>query len=78
MQDVPLGATVPCAATPAAATGASCSLLTTINALMPGAVAEGKRAIWQLDQIRVLDCGPDGLASTGGNSLFAVQGVFVP
>jgi predicted acyl esterase len=78
MQDVPFGATVPCAATPAETTGASCSLSTTINAVMPGAVVEGKRAIWQLDQTQVLDGGPDGLAATGDNSLFAVQGVFVP
>jgi hypothetical protein len=78
VQDLPIAATVPCVATPDPARGASCSLSTTVNALTPGAVAEGKRAIWQLDQVQVLDGGPDGLASTNDNSLFAVQGVFVP
>jgi hypothetical protein len=28
--------------------------------------------------VRVMDGGADGLAATPGNSLFAVQGVFVP
>ena len=39
---------------------------------------QGKRAVWQLGQIQVLDGGPDGAAATADNSLFAVQGVFVP
>jgi hypothetical protein len=39
---------------------------------------KGKRAIWELGQVRVYDGGPDGLAATADNSLFAVQGVFVP
>ena len=40
---------------------------------------EGKRAIWQLGQVQVFDGGPDGTAATpSGNTLFAVQGVFVP
>ena len=32
----------------------------------------------QLGQVRVFDGGADGLAATPGNTLFAVQGVFVP
>lgn len=78
MQDVPIPATVPCVATAEASRGASCALSTTINALIPGAVVEGRRTIWELDQVQVLDGGADGLASTNDNSLFAVQGVFLP
>ena len=45
----------------------------------PGLVKEGARAIWQLDQVRVLDGGADSDADTAAdNSLFVVQGVFVP
>jgi hypothetical protein len=59
--------------------GGSCSVATTANALMPGSVLEGKRAIWQLGQIKVYDGGSDGVASTtGDNTLFMDQGVFVP
>jgi len=76
--DVPLPATVPCASTPNTAKGADCSLSTTMDALVPGAVTEGARAIWALGQVRVFDGGPDGVAATADNSLFAVQGVFIP
>ena len=47
--------------------------------MIPGAAAEGTRAIWALDKLRVFDGGPDGDADTeADNSLFATQGVFVP
>jgi hypothetical protein len=36
------------------------------------------RTIWQLQQTEVLDGGPDGLASTADNTVFARPGVFVP
>jgi hypothetical protein len=45
---------------------------------MPGAVPEGKRSVWRLGTIEVNDGGSDGLAATGGNTLFMKQGVFVP
>jgi hypothetical protein len=36
------------------------------------------RAIWELRQVEVYDRGPDGIVSTSGNSLFEVEGMFVP
>jgi hypothetical protein len=78
VQDVPMPVTVPCTATPAASTGASCALTTTINSLVPNAVQEGRRSIWELGQVQVFDGGPDGVAATADNSLFAVQGVYTP
>jgi hypothetical protein len=37
------------------------------------------RAIWELSKTRVFDGGADGDADTAGdNTLFAVQGVFIP
>ena len=45
---------------------------------MPGLVLDAKRAIWQMDQVQVYDGGPDGDAdTTSGDTLFAVQGIFV-
>jgi hypothetical protein len=76
--DFDFPATIACSATPDASTGATCSTSTTFNALMPGAVTEGNRAIWQLGQIQVFDGGPDGDVDTTPNMLFAVQGIFVP
>jgi hypothetical protein len=47
--------------------------------LYPGAVSEGRRAIWQISQPRVLDGGADQTAATtGDNQLFMVEGLFVP
>ena len=46
---------------------------------LPGAVVEGKRAIWELKGIDVFDGGADDqAATTSGNTLFARQGLFVP
>jgi hypothetical protein len=51
---------------------------TTADAVLPGAVQELKRTIWQLAAVRVNDGGSDGLAATPDNALFATQGIFVP
>ena len=77
VEDVPLPVTVPCTAT-LDDSGATCAIQTTMDAVMPGAVPEGKRSVWQLGQVEVYDGGPDGLAVTADNTLFARQGVFVP
>jgi hypothetical protein len=77
--DFTFGFTVPCQATPDTSLGGDCRLVTTMDALVPGTAAEGTRAVWGLDQIKVLDAGADGVAGTAGdNSLVAVQGIFVP
>ena len=71
-------ATVPCAATAATTVGSTCTLATTADAITPGIVPEGKRAIWALGQVEVQDGGSDGVASTTPNSAFARQGLLVP
>ena len=73
--------TVPCGLTPTPNTiGSTCELTTTADAvyLDPNTAKEGTRAVWELGQVAVYDGGPDGIVSTAGNSLFEVQGVFVP
>jgi hypothetical protein len=67
-----------CSATASTAIGATCSAHTTINSTAPGAVVEGKRAVWEIGQVRVLDGGPDGSPNNGNESLFEVQGIFIP
>ena len=70
---------MPCSAT-GGSEGASCSVTTTADAVTGGNVAkEGKRAVWELGQVKVFDGGGDGDAdTTGDNTLFAVQGLFAP
>jgi hypothetical protein len=71
--------TLPCTVTGSTSIGSTCAVSTRANALVPGIVASGKRAIWQATQVEVLDGGPDGDVDTAtGNTVFARQGVFVP
>ncbi len=78
-QDTPFRVTIPCAATGSTTVGSTCSVNTTVDAVVgAGAIKETKRTIWQLGQVRVNDGGADGVVSTTPNTLFAVQGIFVP
>jgi hypothetical protein len=77
--DLTFPATIPCAPTGDLTVGGQCSLATTANTLVPGAVEGGARAVWQLGQLTISDAGRDGVLSTpDGSSLFAVQGLFTP
>jgi hypothetical protein len=69
---------VPCTSTGSTSIGSSCAVSTTLDAVSPGAVLDGRRAVWQLGQVALLDGGADGEASTTPNSRFLVQGVFIP
>ncbi len=77
-QDTTFEVTVPCTGTVDVAIGATCSLTTTFDAVVPGATSEAKRSIWQLGGIEVDDGGPDGLAATEPNQAFARPGLFIP
>jgi hypothetical protein len=78
VSDLPFPFAVPCATTDETTTGSVCSIDTTADAVVPGAIKEGARAIWQLAEIEVFDGGADGRAATPPNTLFARQGVFIP
>jgi hypothetical protein len=69
---------VPCTATADTAIGSTCSISTSADAVTPGVVKEGRRAVWELGSITVFDGGSDGVASTSPNTEFAVQGIFIP
>ena len=78
VQDIQLSVDVPCTPTSSTTVGSTCATNTTLDAITPGAITELKRSLWQLDRIRVFDGGADGDVSTGPDTLFAVQGIFVP
>jgi TolB protein len=79
VSDLPISYTAPCTPTPGPPDlGASCGVLTRMNALFPGSVLAGKRSNWEISQVQVLDGGPDGLVSTSPNTVFAREGIFVP
>jgi hypothetical protein len=80
VSDVPFDFTIPCTATSGGGNvGSTCAVATTADAVLPGAVPEVKRTIWQMGDVLIYDGGADSQASThGDNTLFARQGVFVP
>ena len=79
VMDTPLNITLSCAATASTAIGSQCLLGTSVDALIPGAAPEGRRAIWEMGPVQLLDGGADGqIATVGGNALLLVQGLFVP
>jgi len=76
--EMPFQFVASCAATANTGIGGQCAADTTVDAIVPGAIKETFRSAWELDRVEVYDGGSDGLASTSGNTLFAVQGIFVP
>ena len=78
VEEIPFSFVANCAATPDTGSGGMCAIDTTVDAVVPGAITETLRSSWQLGAVRVYDGGADGVAGTGGNTLFAVQGIFVP
>jgi Tol biopolymer transport system component len=71
---------VPCVSDPSPTAGSDCSSITTVDSIVPGAVKETNRAIWQSSgRVLVYDGGADGDgATTGDNTVFLAQGVFIP
>jgi hypothetical protein len=76
--DIPFPVVTPCAATASTAIGSNCAITTTANAVVPGAVKDQKRAIVEVGQLQVFDGGTDGVAASDPNTLFEVQGIFIP
>jgi WD40 repeat protein len=65
-----------CTATSDTSIGSTCPLTSSVKAWYPGGVQQGRRAVFELGQVEVLDGGPDG---RGANAVpFLRQGLFVP
>ena len=69
---------IPCLPTGDSGVGSTCQITTTADAVVPGAVPEGKSSNWEVGKVQVFDGGADGVAATAGNTLFMSQGVFAP
>jgi hypothetical protein len=78
VQDLPFNFTGTCTATADTTVGSTCSVNTTANAVVPGAIVESERTIWQIGSVTVYDGGSDGDVSTTPNTIFERQGLFVP
>lgn len=78
MEEVPLRFDIACAESASTAQGSTCNTTISLNALIPASVRDGKRAVIELGQLRVLDGGEDSLTETEPNGVFLKQGLFIP
>jgi hypothetical protein len=78
MQDIPFPVAVPCGTTADNRIGSTCAVSTSANAVAPGSVETGNRAIWQMGQVQLFDGGSSGTAGAADAALFEVQGAFAP
>lgn len=86
VQTFPLAWSVQCASTVETGKGGNCSTTTSLNAILPGAVLETKRTIWEMGQVTVRDAGPNGTGyaacpptcGDGDEATFMRQGIFIP
>jgi hypothetical protein len=78
MRDIPFPFIVSCFSTADTSTGSVCEIPRSTECLGCPPPKEGVRTVIELTQIEVRDGGADGNAATQGNTLFMVQGVFIP
>jgi hypothetical protein len=86
VSELPLEVPVPCGATGDTA-GSTCATATSLEAVLPGSVKEGARAVWEMGAIALSDPGPNGTGygegcpsacGDGDESPFMRQGVAIP
>jgi hypothetical protein len=77
MIDIPFPVPLTCTNTADAAIGGICAVTTSPVALYPES-STAPRAIVEISQVQVFDGGADGQNHTDPNTLFAVQGIFIP
>jgi hypothetical protein len=76
--DIPFPVNATCVNTSLTTIGGTCTTNTTANAVVPGSVKDTQRAVVEVGQLQINDGGADGLVSTADNTLFEVQGIFIP
>jgi len=76
--DIPFPVNANCANTTSTTIGGTCSTSTSANAVVPGSVKDNQRGVVEIGQLQITDGGADGQVATADNTLFAVQGIFIP
>jgi hypothetical protein len=85
-QTLALQLPVDCTTTIDTSIGATCSVSTSLDAVVPNTVTEGMRSIWEVGQAEVKDAGPNGTGyascpptcGDGDESAFMHEGIFTP
>jgi hypothetical protein len=76
--DIPFPVNGQCANTALTTIGGLCTIATTANTVVPGAVKDNQRGVVEIGQLIINDGGADGVVSTADNTVFMVQGIFIP
>ena len=76
--DIPFPVNATCANTTTTTIGGTCTRNTSANAAVPGSVKDTQRAVVEIAQLQISDGGADGQVSNADNTLFGVQGIFIP
>jgi hypothetical protein len=79
-RDLPFLIGVPCGPVPAPPGGSTCSITTTYNTVLPGAIVAGQRMNIRMFNNHVLDGGADadGRTADAASRVFLTEGMFVP
>jgi hypothetical protein len=78
VQDIPFPVNYFCVNTSDTSIGSSCTINTTVSALIPPYSFDGLRTVVQISQLEVSDGGPDGNVATADNAAFLREGLFIP
>ena len=76
--DIPFPVIAQCSNTAATTIGGTCAVNTSANTVVPGAVKDNQRGIVEILQVPVNDGGADGQIATADNTVFGIQGIFIP
>ena len=76
--DIPFPVNGQCANTAATTVGGTCTVNTTANTVVVGSVKDNQRGVVEIGQLQINDGGADGTIATADNTLFEVQGIFIP
>jgi hypothetical protein len=76
--DIPFPVNGACANTTSTSSGGLCTVNTTANAVVAGSVKDTQRGVIEISQLQISDGGADGQVASPDNTLFEVQGIFIP
>jgi hypothetical protein len=76
--DIPFPVNGTCANTASTSVGGTCTVNTTANAVVVGSVKDTQHGVIEVSQLQIFDGGADGNVATADNTLFEVQGIFIP
>jgi hypothetical protein len=76
--DIPFPVNGACANNIATNVGGTCSVNTTANAVVAGSVKDTQRGVVEIGQLQITDGGADGQVASPDNTLWEIQGIFIP